>query len=272
MSSRERTRRPGPRVARQIAAARGSGSRLARGSDEGSDFKSAPARASVRSTAPARCRDEQSPRPDGHNGTLPRSRCLQALDLRRKIMSLISIKSRADLPRQLHPLWGQDAKLRCVREPSRRDGGRTGRPSSNTCGACSRELAGGGRTPQAHSPAMPSHRLRAQQVHVLRLPPRRRSWPCRASRRRVSPSFWTTRTTRSWTRSRKLVVEYAIAVTQQLGNRTRDEMFVRLRQHFTEAQIVEMTWRTARRGAFNRFNDILQLEIEQGKEVRDAAE
>lgn len=69
----------------------------------------------------------------------------------------------------------------------------------------------------------------------------------------------------------KLVVEYAIAVTND-WNRTRDDIFTRLKQHFTEAQIVEMTWRTALCGAFNRFNDILQLEIEDGVEVREAAE
>ena len=57
----------------------------------------------------------------------------------------------------------------------------------------------------------------------------------------------------------KLVVEYAIAVTTA-ANRTRDEIFGRLREHFSEAQIVELTWRAALCGAFNRFNDILQLE------------
>ena len=69
----------------------------------------------------------------------------------------------------------------------------------------------------------------------------------------------------------KLVVEYAIAVTNN-WNRTRDEIFTRLKQHFTEAQIVEMTWRTALCGAFNRFNDILQFDIEPGVAVREAAE
>lgn len=68
----------------------------------------------------------------------------------------------------------------------------------------------------------------------------------------------------------KLVVEYAIAVTRD-WNRTRDEIFSRLKAHFTEAQIVEMTWRTALCGAFNRFNDILQLEVETGAR-REAAE
>jgi uncharacterized peroxidase-related enzyme len=67
----------------------------------------------------------------------------------------------------------------------------------------------------------------------------------------------------------KLVVEYAIAVTNS-WNRTRDEMFTRLRTHFSEAQIVELTWRTALCGAFNRFNDILQLDIEEGVAVRAA--
>jgi uncharacterized peroxidase-related enzyme len=69
----------------------------------------------------------------------------------------------------------------------------------------------------------------------------------------------------------KLVVEYAIAVTDN-WNRTRDEIFTRLKQHFTEPQIVEMTWRTALCGAFSRFNDILQLDIEPGVTIREAAE
>jgi uncharacterized peroxidase-related enzyme len=69
----------------------------------------------------------------------------------------------------------------------------------------------------------------------------------------------------------KLVVEYAIAVTNH-WSKTRDEIFDRLKQHFTEAQIVELTWRSALCGAFNRFNDVLQLDIEQGVVVREAAE
>src|ERR1700689_2949185 len=69
----------------------------------------------------------------------------------------------------------------------------------------------------------------------------------------------------------KLVVEYAIAVTNN-WNKTRDEIFVRLREHFSEAQIVELTGRTAVFGAFYRFNDILQFDVEQGVVVRDAAE
>jgi uncharacterized peroxidase-related enzyme len=69
----------------------------------------------------------------------------------------------------------------------------------------------------------------------------------------------------------RLVVEYAIAVTNH-WNRTRDEVFIRLKQHFSEPQIVELTWRIALCGAFNRFNDILQFDIEPGVVVREAAE
>jgi len=69
----------------------------------------------------------------------------------------------------------------------------------------------------------------------------------------------------------KLVVEYAIAVTND-WNRTPDDIFMRLKAHFTQAQIVEMTWRTALCGACNRFNDILQIDVEPDAVVRDAAQ
>jgi uncharacterized peroxidase-related enzyme len=59
----------------------------------------------------------------------------------------------------------------------------------------------------------------------------------------------------------RLVIEYARLVTETPG-RIRDAIFERLRRHFSEAQIVELTWRIALCGAFNRFNDALQLEIE----------
>lgn len=58
----------------------------------------------------------------------------------------------------------------------------------------------------------------------------------------------------------RLVVEYSIAVTNSWST-TRDEIFVRLKRHFSEPQIVELTWRIALCGAFNRFNDILQVDV-----------
>ena len=52
----------------------------------------------------------------------------------------------------------------------------------------------------------------------------------------------------------RLVVEYAIAVWEQ-WNRIPDRLVDRLRAHFTEAQIVELTLRITLCGFFNRFND-----------------
>ena len=61
----------------------------------------------------------------------------------------------------------------------------------------------------------------------------------------------------------KLVRDYAVQVTTS-PQRIRDAVFERLRQHFTEAEIVELTLRTALCGFFNRFNDALQIGMEDG--------
>jgi uncharacterized peroxidase-related enzyme len=57
----------------------------------------------------------------------------------------------------------------------------------------------------------------------------------------------------------RLVVAYARLVTEQAG-RIRDATFARLREHFSEAQIVELTLRIALAGFYNRFNDALQID------------
>jgi AhpD family alkylhydroperoxidase len=59
----------------------------------------------------------------------------------------------------------------------------------------------------------------------------------------------------------KLVVEYAIAAWTQ-PNRLREAMFERLRGHFSEAQIVELTLRITLCGFFNKFNDAMGIEDE----------
>ncbi|HEX3863009.1 MAG TPA: carboxymuconolactone decarboxylase family protein [Stellaceae bacterium] len=59
----------------------------------------------------------------------------------------------------------------------------------------------------------------------------------------------------------KLVVEFAIAAWER-PNRLPDEIFNRLRQHFSEAQIVELTLRITLCGFFNKFNDALQIDEE----------
>jgi uncharacterized peroxidase-related enzyme len=66
----------------------------------------------------------------------------------------------------------------------------------------------------------------------------------------------------------KLVVEYTIQVTNT-PQRIRDKMFERLRQHFSEAQIVELTLRISLCGFFNRFNDALMIDAEAAALARE---
>ena len=61
----------------------------------------------------------------------------------------------------------------------------------------------------------------------------------------------------------RLVRDYAVQVTTGAGT-IRDGIFVELRKHYSEAQIVELTLRIALCGFFNRFNDALQIDIEDG--------
>ena len=60
----------------------------------------------------------------------------------------------------------------------------------------------------------------------------------------------------------RLVRDFAVQVTTEPG-RIRDSVFEALREHFSEAQIVELTLRTALCGFFNRFNDALGIELEE---------
>src|SRR6266404_9871869 len=68
----------------------------------------------------------------------------------------------------------------------------------------------------------------------------------------------------------KLVVEYAITAWEQ-PNRIPDGLFQRLRRHFSEAQIVELTLRVTLCGFFNKFNDALRIEEEPEAAERLAA-
>ncbi len=61
----------------------------------------------------------------------------------------------------------------------------------------------------------------------------------------------------------RLVRDYAVQVETK-PQFMRDAIFDELRAHFSEAQIVELTLRTALCGFFNRFNDALQIGIEDG--------
>ena len=68
----------------------------------------------------------------------------------------------------------------------------------------------------------------------------------------------------------RLVIEFATEVTQSSG-RMRDAIFARMREHFTEAQIVELTLRTSLAGFYNRFNDALQIDDGQAAASARAA-
>lgn len=60
-----------------------------------------------------------------------------------------------------------------------------------------------------------------------------------------------------------LVRDFAVQVTNNFQY-MRDQIFVDMKKHFTEEQIVELTLRTALCGFFNRFNDALQIGMEDG--------
>ena len=60
-----------------------------------------------------------------------------------------------------------------------------------------------------------------------------------------------------------LVRDYAIEVTNNFQY-MRDEIFERLKIHFSEEQIFELTFRIALCGFFNRVNDALQISMEDG--------
>ncbi|MEK9911198.1 MAG: carboxymuconolactone decarboxylase family protein [Candidatus Puniceispirillum sp.] len=59
----------------------------------------------------------------------------------------------------------------------------------------------------------------------------------------------------------RLVRDYAAQVTRD-HNRVPDRLFDALRDHFDEAQIVELTLRITLCTFFNKFNDVMQLEME----------
>jgi uncharacterized peroxidase-related enzyme len=61
----------------------------------------------------------------------------------------------------------------------------------------------------------------------------------------------------------RLVRDYALLVNERPGG-IADKLFLELRQHFDERQIVELTARVGLCALFNRLNDALQIEPEPG--------
>ncbi len=60
-----------------------------------------------------------------------------------------------------------------------------------------------------------------------------------------------------------LVRDYAVQVTNK-PQYMRDQIFDDLKSHFSEEQIVELTLRISLCGFFNRFNDAMQIGMEDG--------
>ncbi len=60
-----------------------------------------------------------------------------------------------------------------------------------------------------------------------------------------------------------LVRDYARQVTEN-SSTMRDSIFETLQKHFNEPQIVELTMRIGLAGFFNRFNNALQINLDEG--------
>ena len=61
-----------------------------------------------------------------------------------------------------------------------------------------------------------------------------------------------------------LVRDYAVQITKD-HNRVQDKQFEELRKYFSEEQMVELTFRITLCTFFNKFNDVMQLEIEDNQ-------
>jgi len=61
-----------------------------------------------------------------------------------------------------------------------------------------------------------------------------------------------------------LVRDYAVQITKD-HNRVKDKQFEELRKHFSEEQMVELTFRITLCTFFNKFNDVMQLEMEDNQ-------
>ena len=61
-----------------------------------------------------------------------------------------------------------------------------------------------------------------------------------------------------------LVRDYAVQITKD-HNKVPDNQFEKLREHFSDEQMVELTFRITLCTFFNKFNDVMQLEMEDSQ-------
>jgi len=61
-----------------------------------------------------------------------------------------------------------------------------------------------------------------------------------------------------FTEKEQIVIEYAERLTES-GNAVSDELFARLRSHFSEAEVISLTLNIGLMTFFNRYTDVLKL-------------
>jgi alkylhydroperoxidase family enzyme len=80
---------------------------------------------------------------------------------------------------------------------------------------------------------------------------------------------WEFRTSPLFSESERIALEFAIAAASQ-PNDVTDDMFEKMKLHWNEGEIVEITALVAHFGFLNRFNDSMATPLED--EPREAAE
>jgi alkylhydroperoxidase family enzyme len=75
-------------------------------------------------------------------------------------------------------------------------------------------------------------------------------------------AVWEFRTSPLYTDAERVAIEFAIAAASQ-PNEVTDELFSRMKQHWSEGQIVEITSLIAYFGFMNRFNDTMATPLEE---------
>ena len=73
---------------------------------------------------------------------------------------------------------------------------------------------------------------------------------------------WEYRTSPLYTEAERVALDFAIAAASQ-PNDVTDELFDRMKKHWTEGQIVEITSLIAYFGFMNRFNDTMATPLEE---------
>ncbi|HXF66803.1 MAG TPA: hypothetical protein VNK67_08930 [Burkholderiales bacterium] len=73
---------------------------------------------------------------------------------------------------------------------------------------------------------------------------------------------WEYRTSPLFTEAERAAIEFAIAAAAQ-PNGVTDELFERMKRHWTEGQIVEIAALVAYFGFMNRFNDTMATPLEE---------